>query len=243
LNSRIRTADILVLVIAMVLPSIMSWVEFIILPGAGREKNLALQLTFGLGKVVQFSLPILYVWFWHRQELLLSRPSLRGLELGAAFGLLVGAGALALYFLWLKHAPALADTPARIHRWLTEFNLASPAGYIAMALFIAVLHSFLEEYYWRWFVFGWLRRYMPLVPALLLSSCAFMAHHVIVLSVYLEGYFWTAAVPFSLCVAGGGLVWAWLYHRCGSIYAPWISHLLVDLGLMGLGYDMLAKYW
>jgi membrane protease YdiL (CAAX protease family) len=243
LSIKPKFLDLLALVFAMSFPSVMTWVEFMILPGAGRERNMALQATFWLGKLVQFSFPIVYIWFFRREELAVHKPSVRGLKLGAAFGLVVGAGALILYFAWLKTTPALAKTPERIHGWLSEFNLATPGGYLGMACFIAVLHSFLEEYYWRWFVFGRLEKHLPLAAAMGLSSCAFMAHHVILLSVYLHGYFWEAVVPFSLCVAGGGVVWAWLYHRCQSLYAPWVSHLLVDLALMGLGYDMLAKYW
>jgi len=243
LKPKAKLSDWVALVFAMTFPSVMSWVEFIVLPGAGRERNVVLQATFWLGKLVQFSFPIVFVWSFRRQELAVHKPSARGLELGAAFGLVVGAAALLLYFLWLKSSPALTATPERLHRWLTEFNLATPGGFVAMAFFIAVLHSFLEEYYWRWFVFGRLEQCLPLAAAMGISSCAFMAHHVILLSVYLQGYFWTAAVPFSLCVAGGGIVWAWLYHRCRSLYAPWVSHLLVDMALMGLGYDMLAKYW
>jgi membrane protease YdiL (CAAX protease family) len=97
----------------------------------------------------------------------------------------------------------------------------------------------LEEYYWRWFVFGWLRRQTPLLVAQLLSSLAFMAHHVVILAVFFPGRFWTAAVPFSLCIAGGGFVWAWIYERSGSIYAPWLSHLLIDAAIMAVGYDLL----
>jgi membrane protease YdiL (CAAX protease family) len=44
--------------------------------------------------------------------------------------------------------------------------------------------------------------------------------------------------PFSLSVAGGGVVWAWLYERTGSIYPAWVSHLLVDAGLFVIGYDL-----
>jgi membrane protease YdiL (CAAX protease family) len=66
---------------------------------------------------------------------------------------------------------------------------------------------------------------------------------VIVLAVYLPDQFWIAAVPFSLAVAGGGIVWAWLYERTRSLYAPWVSHALIDAALMAIGYAMLAPYW
>ena len=127
-------------------------------------------------------------------------------------------------------------------RKLEGFGLATPAGFVLLTVFLALIHSLLEEYYWRWFVFGWLRRLLPLLPALLLSSVAFMSHHVIILAVFFPGQFWTATVPFSLAIAGGGFVWAWLYDRTGSLYAPWLSHLIIDLAIMAVGYDMVFAY-
>jgi membrane protease YdiL (CAAX protease family) len=46
-------------------------------------------------------------------------------------------------------------------------------------------------------------------------------------------------LPFSLAVGAGGAVWSWLYHRTGSIYSPWISHLIIDAAIMAVGYDLL----
>jgi membrane protease YdiL (CAAX protease family) len=68
-----------------------------------------------------------------------------------------------------------------------------------------------------------------------------MSHHVIVLAVYMPGTraFVTKVVPLSLGVAVGGALWAWLYQRTGSIYAPWVSHVLSDVGIMAVGYAML----
>jgi membrane protease YdiL (CAAX protease family) len=45
-------------------------------------------------------------------------------------------------------------------------------------------------------------------------------------------------LPFAACVAVGGAVWAWLYQRTNSVYAPWISHLVVDASLFVIGYDL-----
>jgi membrane protease YdiL (CAAX protease family) len=145
---------------------------------------------------------------------------------------------VALYYLVLRDLPMLDRTPTMLKEKMEEFGVASPLGFAGFAIFITFFHSLLEEYYWRWFVFGWLRKHASLAVALTISSLGFMAHHVIVLSVYFPGQFWTAVVPFSLCVAGGGVAWAWLYERSGSIYSPWLSHLLVDAGLFAIGYDL-----
>jgi membrane protease YdiL (CAAX protease family) len=234
--------DVLALIFTMGLPSLMSWLEFVLLRGAGQDGNQAIQITFWLGKALQFSFPVVYVWFRSRQTIHFAAPNKRGMLVGIAFGLGVSGGALALYFGWLRSSPIMAGTPRQVYDWLHEFNhfFTTPFGYLVLASTFAVLHSFMEEYYWRWFVFKRLKAFIPVIPAVIVSSLAFMAHHVIVLNVYLKGHFWEAVVPFSLCVAGGGIVWAWLYHACRSLYAPWISHLLIDAALMfGLGIDML----
>ena len=64
---------------------------------------------------------------------------------------------------------------------MAEFGMGTPARYVALAAFLAVAHSLLEEYYWRWFVYGRLRRYVPMAVAMAVSGLAFMGHHVIVL--------------------------------------------------------------
>ena len=104
---------------------------------------------------------------------------------------------------------------------------------------LSVLHSFLEEYYWRWFVHAGLRDRLPWAAAITLSSVAFAAHHVVVLDVYFPGRFWTATVPFSLGVMVGGAIWAWGYDRTGSLAGPWAAHIGADIGLMAVGYDLL----
>ena len=43
----------------------------------------------------------------------------------------------------------------------------------------------------------------------------------------------------SSCVALALLAVAWLYRRSGSLVGPWLSHLLVDAGIMVIGYDLL----
>jgi membrane protease YdiL (CAAX protease family) len=231
------------LAFAMTAPAVMAWLYFVELAGRGEGANPALQAAFAVGKVVQFGFPLLYVWLVEPGGIRVAGPNRRGVAYGLGFGLFVGAGILALYHLVLRGPLAAVGTPQRVQAKVTEFGLNSPGGFILLGSFIAVLHSLLEEYYWRWFVFGRLRRYLPFPAAAVISSLAFMAHHVVVLGVYLPGQFWTAAVPFSLCVACGGAVWAWLYERTGSLYGPWLSHVVIDAAIMAVGYDMMARSW
>jgi len=224
----------------------MAWLYFVALAGQGSQVNDALRVAFGAGKAVQFLFPVAYVWLLARQGL--GEP-LRlgpfrggGFNVGLGSGLLVGLGILAVYAFWLRDSVLLASTPEKIFTKLQEFGFATPKRFVALALAISVVHSFLEEYYWRWFVFGRLRRYLPWGGAIALSSLGFMAHHVIVLGVYFPGRVWTLALPFSLGVAIGGAFWSWLYERTGSLAAVWVSHMFVDLAIMAVGFDMVWAF-
>jgi membrane protease YdiL (CAAX protease family) len=228
----------LALAFALGFPSLLTWADFVLLARGGGQANLAQQLAYGLGKGVQFAWPLICVALWERRLPRPALPSLRGLEMGVLFGLLVAGGIFGLYFGILRDTPIFGATPERLRHKLEEFDLASPAGFALFAGFVIVPHSLLEEYYWRWFVFGQLRRRLTLPSAILHSSLGFMAHHVIVLAVFFPEQWFTAVLPFSLCLAVGGAVWAWLYERSGSLYAPWLSHLLIDAALFGVGYDL-----
>lgn len=230
---------------AMVWPTVMAWLYFVALagpPGADRQPNAAVQTAYSGGKAVQFALPILCVLAWERRWPRPTAPTVRGLAYGIGSGVLIGAGILGLYFAVLRGSSLLRGVPGQITAKLEGFGLASPGGYLLLAVFLSLVHSLLEEYYWRWFVFGWLRRLVVLPTALLLSSLAFMAHHVVILAVFFPDQVLTVALPLALCVGIGGAVWAGLYERTRSIDTPWLSHLLVDAAIMAVGYDMVFHH-
>ncbi|MBY0523854.1 MAG: CPBP family intramembrane metalloprotease [Gemmataceae bacterium] len=228
------------MVFALVFPTVMAWVYFDALerPGTDRQPNPAMMIGYVVGKTLQFAFPVLCVLLLERRLPRPTAPNLRGLTFGLAFGIAVGAVILALYFLALRGTSLFRDTPAKIQTKLSEAGLLDPTRYIVLAVFISLIHSLMEEYYWRWFVFGTLERLTPWGWALGLSSLGFMAHHVVVLADYFPGRFWSLAIPLALCIAVGGAIWAWLYHKTQSIYAPWISHMLVDAAIMVVGYDL-----
>jgi membrane protease YdiL (CAAX protease family) len=243
LPPRRRLYVALALAFGMTFPTAAAWCYFLGLAAHGGEthswQGRAQQAAYAGGKVVQFSFPVVFLAWIDRRLPWPSRPHYRGLALGLGFGLLVAGVMLAVYFGALRGSPVLAKTPASVRHKLEEVHMATPARYAVLALFVVVAHSLLEEYYWRWFVFGQLRRLLSLAAAVLLSSLAFMAHHVVVLYVYLPGRFLSLGVPFSLAIAVGGAAWALLYDRSGSIYSPWLSHLLIDAAIFVIGWDLL----
>ncbi len=235
--SPLSPADKAAVATALVFPVLVTWFYFLAMNGAPVGYQ---QAAAGLGKTIQFAFPLIWVLAVQRRRLGLRPPSARGLAVGAGFGLLVFAVALAVYGGWLKPSGHLDEAGRRMANKVTGFGVRSWPAFAAMGVFYALLHSLLEEYYWRWFVFGQLRRWIPVGAAIAVSSLTFTAHHVLVLGFYFGRLSWPTGV-LSLAVAVGGVFWAWLYQRSGSLYGPWLSHALVDAALFLIGYDLIRS--
>jgi membrane protease YdiL (CAAX protease family) len=222
----------------MLFPGLLTWVYFVAL--AHSDPRLQ-QLAYGVGKTLQFAFPVVWITLVRRERVRFAWPRMAGLPMGLGFGLLVLAAALAGYHLVLEPAGLLAAAAAMIREKIANFHIRSSGGFLAMGVFYCVVHSFLEEYYWRWFVFGQLRRLMPPGAAMVVSAVGFTLHHVLVLGFYFGLFSWPTLL-FSLAVTVGGVFWAWLYQRSGSLYGPWLSHLLVDAAIFLVGYDLVRPW-
>ena len=229
------------LVFAMTFPSVMAWVYFEALagppgsPGPEPTPNPAVLIAYYAAKVVQFTFPFFWVWRFERERLFSLKVDFRGVGLGIAFALVVSGAMLALYAGFLRGSSILDGASDKLRAKLIDFHADTPGRFLVLALFIATVHALLEEYYYRWFIFNGLKDHLAPSPAVVLSSLAFMGHHVIVLANYLRP---GPVVVFSLCIAMGGAVWAWIYHQKGSLLGPWLSHLLIDTAIMIVGYDL-----
>jgi membrane protease YdiL (CAAX protease family) len=144
---------------------------------------------------------------------------------------------LGLYHGVFKPAGWLDQANGAIREKVVGLELDTVWKYAAVGFFYALCHSLMEEYYWRWFVFGRLRQVRGFAAAVGISSLGFMAHHVILLATFF-GWASPWAYLFSISVALGGAFWAWLYERDGSLYGPWVSHLFVDAAIFLIGYDI-----
>ena len=135
------------------------------------------------------------------------------------FGLVVAIAMVAIYHTWLKSADFFIAGTNPMKEKISGIGLGQPWKFVALGVFYSLCHSFLEEYYWRWFVFGQLKRLTRFWPAVIVSSLGFMAHHVLVVGTYF-GYQSPITWLFSLAIAIGGGFWAWLYDRSGLAFRP-----------------------
>lgn len=222
-----KPTPLLLIALAATLPTASALAYFVVWAG----QPLA-AVIYGATKLAMIGL-LIGLW---RAERLPTIPRLdaqprcaprEGLIVGAAMAaLIVGLSLGPLAGLWQDAAPRIAGKVA-------EFHLTTPAAYLAGALAISLVHSLLEELYWRRLVFGGLLGRMPPAAAHLLAGLAFAGHHIVIAGVYAG---WAAGVPLGLLVGAAGVVWSVLARRHGGLTAAWIAHAGCDVALLALGW-------
>jgi membrane protease YdiL (CAAX protease family) len=166
------------------------------------------------------------------------RPSTRRMGLGQAAlrGVVSGVVISGIIYIAMRSPLGrMVEASADSIRERTE-HLGIMGWYWTFSIFLSVLHSFIEEFYWRWFVFGFLNRVCSQWLAIVVSSVAFASHHVIITGQLLN---WPLGILCGTGIAVGGAFWAWLYARTETLAAPWISHALVDFAVMAIGYQLI----
>jgi len=230
--------DLWIVWLAIAFPALFTLVYFVLLAGTA---SVWQQAAYGAGKLIQFLIPAFWVMLVNRERPRFRLPRIRDFAIGAGLGLALFAGLFVLYYA-LEPASFLNDLREEVRKKLDDLGVQSAPAFAALAIFYSLIHSGLEEYYWRWFVFGRLRRLGSFGAAVAISSLGFMAHHVVILGVF---FGWSTGAGIlitilaSAAIAIGGAIWAWLYDRTGSLYAPWVSHAFIDAAIFAVGYDMI----
>jgi membrane protease YdiL (CAAX protease family) len=223
---------------ALVYPTLLTIVYFILL---AKSSTALQQGTYAIGKLIQFAIPVLWIVGLRREQIGWRRPRRSEIAVGGLLGLGLLAAGLALYHFAAKPAGFFDGAAGEaIRQKIAGFGVGSLPRYALLATFYSLIHSLLEEYYWRWFVFGQLRRLTSLPAAIGVSSLGFMAHHVCIVSVFF-GWLSPMSLVLSVAVAVGGAIFASIYQRTNSIYAPWISHAFVDAAIFLIGYDLMTS--
>lgn len=216
---------------ALLVPFILSFFYFVLYPGTAFGNAF-----YGAHKTFLIAWPLLCVHLFLREPMIdRSRPKRHLASLVP--GIIFGAVVTGLMLLLLETSPmgaVFSENKARIVQRIHDLDVAD--RFVAFACFISFVHSAMEEFYWRWFAFGQAKKLMPKAVAHLVAAIGFALHHIVVLSQFFPmGW----ALALGACVAIGGAFWSWQADRYNSLLGAWFSHLLVDLGLMWVGWEAL----
>ncbi len=219
---------------AMTMPTVASLACFVWLEGTAWAPAVYLG-----AKALQFAGPVAALPALLAAAVGPSRPG-RSAALGLGAGI---AGAALAWLAWavLFRGGELAATAAgEIALRLADFHLDTLERYIVAALLLSFVHSWLEEVYWRAFVYGRIRRLTSSRWSHPAAAIGFAAHHAVIIGVYLGDASILPLTLLSLPVVCGGVLWSLLYEATGNrLLAPWLSHVCLDLAIMAVGYDLI----
>ena len=116
-------------------------------------------------------------------------------------------------------------------------SLTSDAGvgrhnFVFVAIYIAVVNSFLEEFFFRGFAFLTLKKSASPGFAYLFSAAAFSLYHVAMMIGWFDAALWVL-VMVGLFV--GGLIFNYFNQRSGTVYPSWLIHMCANLAINTVG--------
>lgn len=190
------------------------------------------KLIYALCKVGLLLVPLVWHFGLERRRIEIRRPTGSGLLLGLLTGLVISGVIIIGYLL----AGEFLVDPAVMREAAERSGLADRQLYLWLAAYIVLINSLLEEYVWRWFVYEKCRVMVGSLTAVALAACLFTIHHIVALACQFE---LPVIIVGSVGVFLGGLIWSWCYLKTGSIWAGYVSHILVDIAVFVVGWMIL----
>ena len=223
-----RKHAMLALLLLVPVPALGSTMSLWLAPGALGKT------VYFLGKLWILALPAVWLLAVDQGRPSLSRPIRGGFGFAVLSGLLISAGIFLVYYVFA--APNVDPDTLRTLAGAGGFD--RPAVYVALAVYMILINSLLEEYVWRWFVFTRCEALLPRWPAILLAALCFTLHHIIVLRSFVG---WNLTALGAGGVFVGGAVWSWCYLRYRSIWPGYVSHAIVDAAILAIGWKLLFE--
>ena len=116
---------------------------------------------------------------------------------------------------------------------LTEDMGITSENFIYVSLYISLMNSFLEEFFFRGFGFITLKKYTSRKTAYIFSSALFAVYHVGML----VGMFgWGALLLMLAGLMIGGCIFNYLNERSDNIYPSWLVHMFANFAINTVGF-------
>lgn len=219
-----KRSIMLILVVTMICCLVMALVDGVLRPGYAFKSAI---------KVAMFMLVPLIASRIDRSVLYLPLllPKRKGLLPAIALGVGIYAVILGGYFL----VSPFFDF-SKIAGSLTENAGVTKENFLYVSLYISFANSFLEEFFFRGFVFTNLKRLSGRKLAYIFSAAAFSLYHVAMM------IGWFSPALFLLVMVGlatGGMIFNWLNEKLDTIYCSWLTHMFANFAINTIGFMLL----
>lgn len=219
-----KRSAILVIVLTVLSCLVMALVDGVLRPGYAAKSAI---------KIAVFMLIPLMATRADQEILYLPllRPKKKGLLPAIALGIGIYAVILGGYFLI---SPFFNFS--QIAGALTENAGVTKENFLYVSLYISFINSFLEEFFFRGFVFTNLKQLTGRKLAYIFSAAAFSLYHVAMM------IGWFSPALFLLVMMGlviGGMIFNWLNEKLDTIYCSWLTHMFANFAINTIGFILL----
>ena len=219
-----KKTTFIILAVTVVCCSVMALVDGVISPGYAVKSAV---------KIAMFMLIPLIASRIDRRVLYLPllRPKKKGLLFAALLGIAVYGVIVGAYFLLSPFFDF-----SKIAGALTENAGVTAENFLYVSLYISFVNSFLEEFFFRGFIFQNLKNHGGRVAAYLISAISFSLYHVAMM------IGWFSLPLFLLVMAGlllGGFILNRLNERLDTIYGSWLTHMFANFAINTVGFMLL----
>ena len=143
-------------------------------------------------------------------------------------GIVLGLIYLSIIYLFFSIFREYVLDIGKINSVLIQWKINNRHLYLFLFIMIFA-NSFLEEIYWRGYIFHKLKNKTNSFNIILVISLFYALYHLIT-TVNLFSLFWGSI--FTLFVFLVGVFWGYLRYKFQSLYIPITSHLCANLGIM-----------
>lgn len=151
---------------------------------------------------------------------------------GILTALFLGLGVYAVILLGYFFTRNIIDY-SNVTSSLTESMGITAKNFIYVSLYISLMNSFLEEFFFRGYGFITLKKYTSRKVAYIFSSSLFAVYHVGMLA----GMFHFGALLLLLLgLIAGGCIFNYLNERNDTIYPSWFVHMFANFAINTVGF-------
>ncbi|WP_212391344.1 CPBP family intramembrane glutamic endopeptidase [Sporosarcina beigongshangi] len=115
-----------------------------------------------------------------------------------------------------------------LRQLLMDWNFTGD-NVIWLVLVLIFINPFLEELYWRNFMYKHLENKVSIAKTVVITSFFYSLYHLVsLIFIFIFPFNFIAVIPVFIA----GLLWGYFRYKLNSITAPILSHILADLGIM-----------
>lgn len=211
---------LLILLLTIISIVLIAYTDLIIRPGYILKTAVKLPIFLFI--------PFVYSFFNKDfKPLTLLTPSAKGLKISFFLGIVIYIVVLTAYLI----ANSVADLTS-IRTSLEENLGITRSNFLLIGLYVCVINSFLEEWFFRGFLFLQLIKTNRIV-AYTVSSLSFAIYHIAIM----DNMF--PPILFCIVLLGlfiGGCIFNYLNEKNHNIYASWFCHSFANFAMNTVGF-------